>query len=264
MTIRSVVTPLLCTVALLGASSAAARTAFKVEKYNIGGDGGTDYLTAEAGTGRVFVSRGTHVMVVDGATGKVLGDIPDTPRMHGIALVPKRESRLHDERRRLDRHDVRPEDARRRSRRSRCPTGGLDGIMYDDASDRVILTNHSRPVGTVVAIDPNTGDDRRHGGARGQRARRRRGRRQGPHLRQQRRQEHDPGDRREDDEGRRVVAARAVRRPDGHRLRHGDEPDLLRLQQDVGRRRRGERQGRGDDRERRRRRRAGLGSGRRS
>src|SRR3989441_10859131 len=63
--------------------------AFKVARFNIGGDGGTDYVTAEPGTGRVFVSRGTHVMVVDGATGKVIGDIPDTPRMHGIALAPK-------------------------------------------------------------------------------------------------------------------------------------------------------------------------------
>jgi DNA-binding beta-propeller fold protein YncE len=36
--------------------------------------------------------------------------------------------------------------------------GGLDGIMYDESIDRVILTNHSRPVGTAVAIDPTTGD----------------------------------------------------------------------------------------------------------
>jgi len=62
---------------------------FHVVESNIGGDGGTDYLTAEPGTGRVFVSRGTHVMVVDGPTGKVLGDISDTPRTHGIALAAK-------------------------------------------------------------------------------------------------------------------------------------------------------------------------------
>ena len=43
---------------------------FKVEKTDIKGDGGTDYLAAESATGRVFVSRGTHMMVVDGATGK--------------------------------------------------------------------------------------------------------------------------------------------------------------------------------------------------
>jgi hypothetical protein len=37
------------------------------------------YLIAEAGTGRAFVSRGTHVMVVDGFTEKMLRDIMDTP-----------------------------------------------------------------------------------------------------------------------------------------------------------------------------------------
>src|SRR5499427_6104944 len=76
-------------VAALMSGSAAAQT-FTVQKFSIGGDGGTDYLTAEPGTGRVFVSRGTHVMVVDGPTGKVIGDIPDTPRVHGIALVAAR------------------------------------------------------------------------------------------------------------------------------------------------------------------------------
>src|SRR3989441_12132453 len=79
---------LLTTAALSWPSVSPAQT-FKVAKYSIGGDGGTDYLTAELGTGRVFVSRGTHVMVIDGATGKVIGDIPDTPRNHGIALAPK-------------------------------------------------------------------------------------------------------------------------------------------------------------------------------
>ena len=56
---------------------------YKVEKYNIGGEGGTDYLTSDPATGRVFISRATHVMVVDAATGKVIGDIPvpaESPR----------------------------------------------------------------------------------------------------------------------------------------------------------------------------------------
>ena len=40
----------------------------------------------------------------------------------------------------------------------RVATGGLDGIMYDDFSGHIILTNHSRPIGTVVALDPAGGD----------------------------------------------------------------------------------------------------------
>src|SRR5438067_8282005 len=79
----------LLVAALLALPRPGPAQTFKVARFNIGGDGGTDYLTAEPGTGRVFVSRGTHVMVIDGPTGKVLGDIPDTPRTHGIALAPK-------------------------------------------------------------------------------------------------------------------------------------------------------------------------------
>ena len=30
--------------------------------------------------------------------------------------------------------------------------------MYDDFSDRIILTNHSRPIGTAVALNAKTGD----------------------------------------------------------------------------------------------------------
>jgi DNA-binding beta-propeller fold protein YncE len=35
---------------------------------------------------------------------------------------------------------------------------GLDGIMYDEPDDKIILTNHSRPIGTLMALDPKTGD----------------------------------------------------------------------------------------------------------
>ena len=130
---------------------------FSVHKYNIGGDGGTDYLTAEPGTGRVFVSRGTHVMVVDGATGKVLGDIPDTPRTHGIALAPKSNRGFITN---GGDSTVTVFDLKTLAviKKVHIPQGGQDGIMYDDFSDRIILSNHSRPVGTVVALDPASGD----------------------------------------------------------------------------------------------------------
>ena len=144
---------------LLAAALAVPATAqqFKVAKYSIGGDGGTDYLTAEPGTGRVFVSRSTHVMVIDGASGKVLGDIPDTPRNHGIALAPKSNHGFITS---AGDSTVAMFDLKTLAvlRRIKVPTGGLDGIMYEDFSDRIILTNHSRPIGTAVALDAKTGD----------------------------------------------------------------------------------------------------------
>src|SRR2546425_238159 len=146
----------LMAVALFAPSVGHAQT-FKVAKFNIGGDGGTDYLTAEPGTGRVFVSRGTHVMVVDGATGTVLGDIPDTPRTHGIALAP---TSRHGFITNAGDSSVTLFDLRSLAVIKKIPvrTGGLDGIMYEDFSDRIILTNHSRPIGTAVAIDAKSGD----------------------------------------------------------------------------------------------------------
>lgn len=144
---------------LLAATFAVPVTApaqtFKVEKWNIGGEGGTDYIVAEPGTGRVFVSRQSHVMVVDGLTGKVLGDIPNTPRMHGVGLAPKWN---HGFTTNAGDSSVTMFDLTTLAFISKTPVkvGGLDGIMYDDYSDRIILTNHSK-IGTAVALDAKTG-----------------------------------------------------------------------------------------------------------
>src|SRR5882762_5623349 len=130
---------------------------FKAARFSIGGDGGTDYLTAEPGSRRVFVSRGTHVMVLDGTTGEVVGDILDTPRTHGIALAPKsgRGFITNGGDSTVTMFDLKTLAL---IKKIPIPTGGLDGIMYEDFSDRIILTNHSRPIGTAVALDARTGD----------------------------------------------------------------------------------------------------------
>jgi len=128
---------------------------FTVQKYSIGGEGGTDYLTAEPGTGRVFVSRSSHVMVIDGNTGTVIGDIPETPGTHGIALVAKYNHGFTTNRgdSTITMFDL---TTLATIKKIKIPAGGLDGIMYDDFSDRLILTNHST-IGTATAVDPNTG-----------------------------------------------------------------------------------------------------------
>src|SRR3979411_1911867 len=84
---------LLTTLALVAAAGLAAPRAglaqtFKVDKVDIKGDGGTDYVAVESATGHVFVSRSTHMMVIEGATGKVLADIP-TPGVHGAVIATK-------------------------------------------------------------------------------------------------------------------------------------------------------------------------------
>ena len=129
---------------------------FKVEKYDIKGDGGTDYVAVEAATGRVFVSRANHMMVVEGATGKVLGDIPNTPGVHGAGIATKAG---HGFTTNSGDMTVTMFDLKTLAVVKRIKVGpGLDGIMYDDPDDKIILTNHSRPIGTLTAIDPKSGD----------------------------------------------------------------------------------------------------------
>lgn len=60
-----------------------------INTYKLGGEGGWDYLTMDSASRRLYISRATHVIVLDADSGKVVGDIPDTPGVHGIALAPE-------------------------------------------------------------------------------------------------------------------------------------------------------------------------------
>lgn len=77
-------------LSLAAVAVAAAGPGYHVIKtYKLGGEGGWDYLTVDASTRRFYISRGTHVIVLDADSGKNVGDIPDTPGVHGIALAPE-------------------------------------------------------------------------------------------------------------------------------------------------------------------------------
>ena len=58
-----------------------------IATYPLGGDGGWDYLTLDSAARRLYISRATHVIVIDADSGKQVGDIPDTPGVHGVALA---------------------------------------------------------------------------------------------------------------------------------------------------------------------------------
>ena len=58
-----------------------------IKKVKLGGTGGWDYLEVDPATHRLFISRATHVIVVDPDQGKIIGDIPDTQGVHGIAMA---------------------------------------------------------------------------------------------------------------------------------------------------------------------------------
>ncbi|MGC1370572.1 MAG: YncE family protein, partial [Candidatus Sulfotelmatobacter sp.] len=69
---------------------AAAGPGYKLLKtHKVGGEGGWDYLIADSAARRLYISRATHVIVLDLDSLKSIGDIADTPGVHGIALAPE-------------------------------------------------------------------------------------------------------------------------------------------------------------------------------
>ena len=79
----------LVTLLLVTSSLTAASGYHVVKTYKLGGEGGWDYLTFDQASRHLYLSRATHVAVIDADSGKLVGDIPDTPGVHGIALAPE-------------------------------------------------------------------------------------------------------------------------------------------------------------------------------
>ena len=59
-----------------------------IDSLTLGGEGGWDYLTVDTTTERLYVSRGMRAQIVDLARLSIVGEIPKTPGIHGVALTP--------------------------------------------------------------------------------------------------------------------------------------------------------------------------------
>lgn len=82
-------TAILLLVSAILCVPAVAQKQYKlVSTEKLGGEGGWDYLTYEPGAHRLFITRATHVMLVDTNTLKVVSDIPGLNGIHGVALAP--------------------------------------------------------------------------------------------------------------------------------------------------------------------------------
>jgi YVTN family beta-propeller protein len=124
------------------------------KKIKLGGEGGWDYLTFDSSTRRLFISRGTKVMVVDVDSDKVVGEIPDTAGVHGIALAPE-FNRGYTSNGRTN--NVTIFDLKTLATVGHAAAGqNPDAIIYDPGSKRVFAMNGRS--GDVTAIDAATGD----------------------------------------------------------------------------------------------------------
>ncbi len=77
-----------CTFVLLICTANAQDSGYKIlDTVKLGGEGGWDYLNADPESGMLFISRGTHVHVMDMGKKTIVADIPNTIGVHGIALA---------------------------------------------------------------------------------------------------------------------------------------------------------------------------------
>ena len=67
----------------------ATPTYHVARRVALGGEGGWDYLTADSAAHRLYVTHATLVLVVDTDRDSVVGDIPNTAGVHGVALAPE-------------------------------------------------------------------------------------------------------------------------------------------------------------------------------
>lgn len=125
------------------------------QKYVLGGEGGWDYLTFDPAGKRLFISRGTHVMVVDPSKGSVIGDIPDTAGVHGIALAQDLGKGFTSNGRD---NTVTVFDLKTLKETAKIKIEGEnpDAILYDAATKRVFTFNGRSKNATVIDAEKGT------------------------------------------------------------------------------------------------------------
>ncbi len=117
-------------------------------KIEVGGDTGWDGLIADADAHRLYVSHGTHVVVIDTTTDKVVGDIPGTNRVHCIAIAEKLGKGFTSN---GGDNTVTIFDLKTLKVLGTAPTGkNPDAITYDPASKRVFAFNGGSANVTVI------------------------------------------------------------------------------------------------------------------
>jgi YVTN family beta-propeller protein len=123
-----------------------------VKEIQIGGEGGWDYLSVDSGARRLFVSHATKAVVVDLSTDTVVGEIADTPGIHGaIAATP---GRVFTSNGRGNNASI--VDAKTLRTISRVETGANPDFILFEPKEKAVYTFNGRGSSATV-IDASSG-----------------------------------------------------------------------------------------------------------
>jgi YVTN family beta-propeller protein len=129
--------------------SANAQSDYKLLKsIPIGGEGGWDILTVDAAARRLYVSHATKVIVVDIDKNTVVGEITDTPGVHGFVAAPELQRGFSTNGKENKSSVV---DLKTLSTISKVDVGeNPDAIVYEPHRSEVYVFNHSGRSATVI------------------------------------------------------------------------------------------------------------------
>jgi len=135
-------------------AAAVAEGGYSVtKKIPIPGQGSFDYLTVDEGARRLYVSHGTQVEVLDIDSLAVVGNIPKTPGVHGVAIAPESGRGFVSN---GQASTVTIFDLKTLKPVAEVPTGQKpDAIIYDPATARVFAFNGGG--NSVSAIEAASG-----------------------------------------------------------------------------------------------------------
>ena len=123
-----------------------------IKKISIPGTGSWDYLAVDEGARRLYVSHGTQVEVIDIDSQNVVGSIPKTPGVHGVAIAPEHGKGFVSD---GQANAVTVFDLKTLKTIVEVPTGQKpDAIIYDPGTSRVFAFNGGG--NSATAIDAAT------------------------------------------------------------------------------------------------------------
>lgn len=128
---------------------AQTKTGFHILKdIPVGSTGGWDYITVDGASQRIYASHGNQVNILSTATGDSVGYVPNTPGVHGIALV-KALSKGYISAGRANAVIV--FDLKTLKVLTQIPVGqNPDAIFYDDFSKKIITCNGRSKDATIL------------------------------------------------------------------------------------------------------------------
>lgn len=140
-----------CIALLLLSGLALAQNYKQVAKWEIGGEGGWDYITYEPSMNRVYVGHSSLIEVVDASNGSKVGTVPATGA-HGVAVVPDKGLGFSTNGRAgtVTVFDVKTLAVKQDIKAGENP----DAVMYDPYSKKVIVMNGRSK--DVMVIDPDS------------------------------------------------------------------------------------------------------------